>query len=150
MCGLPHVGENILVCPHPLCLSQQHKHSEEPEAHASGACLLPNKLMWCMLLMLSSWVIDLGNMCHLGLEHSEAKGLLKEDVENGLHLQLKPKALWLFGEEYMKFDLKVFRHHMHQETRGKLETNYWITKRKKATELKKAINKEGNTLGDLI
>ena len=28
------------IFPQPLCLSKQHKCSEEPEAHASGACLL--------------------------------------------------------------------------------------------------------------
>ena len=28
------------IFPQPPCLSKQHKHNEEPEAHASGACLL--------------------------------------------------------------------------------------------------------------
>ena len=31
---------NEPIFPQPPCLSQQHKHSEEPEVHASGACLL--------------------------------------------------------------------------------------------------------------
>ena len=35
-CGL----SNKPNFPPPLCLSQQHKYGEEPEAHASGACLL--------------------------------------------------------------------------------------------------------------
>ena len=35
-CGL----SNKPIFPQPLCLSQQHKCGKEPEAHASGACLL--------------------------------------------------------------------------------------------------------------
>ena len=31
---------NKPIFPQPLCLSQQHKHGKEPEAHTSGACLL--------------------------------------------------------------------------------------------------------------
>ena len=35
-CGL----SNMPIFPQPLCLSKQHKHGKEPEAHASGAWLL--------------------------------------------------------------------------------------------------------------
>ena len=37
----------------PLCLSNQHECGEEPEAHASGACLLPGCLRrWVAVLLL--------------------------------------------------------------------------------------------------
>ena len=65
---------------------------------------------------------------------SEAQKLLREDVENELHLAMKPKHLWLSREEYQVFDLDVFRLHIHQETRSKLETNYWIVWKKKKEE----------------
>ena len=35
------------IFPKPRCLSQQQKFSEEPEAHTSGACLLPiHRSVW--------------------------------------------------------------------------------------------------------
>ena len=62
---------------------------------------------------------------------SPAEHFLKEDVENGNYVGLKPKEFWLTRPEYQKFPLKKFCGHVHQETRSKLETNYWLVKRKK-------------------
>ena len=62
---------------------------------------------------------------------SEAESLLKEDVESSLHKKLTPKLLWLSREEYQVFELDVFRPHIHQITRAKLERPYWMVKKKK-------------------
>ena len=50
-CGL----SNKPIFPQPLCLSQQHKHGEEPEAHASGACLLRLNPDIAMIIMHQGW-----------------------------------------------------------------------------------------------
>lgn len=66
---------------------------------------------------------------------SEAKRLLPDDLL--CHPDMKPKQLWMSRDEYQKFTLKQFRDHIHQLSRAKLETNYWLVKRKKK-EMKKA------------
>lgn len=46
---------------------------------------------------------------------SEAEGLLKLDIQNGVHLQHgRPKFLWLSRQEYQLFPLTVFRKHIDQ------------------------------------
>ena len=62
---------------------------------------------------------------------SVGQRLLKEDIEQFLHLKYKPKELYNTRDEYKMITLKQFRDHIHQETRSKVETNYWIVKRKK-------------------
>ena len=59
---------------------------------------------------------------------SLAKTLLATDINEGLHLLLRPKQLWLLHEEYQEFDLDVFQPHIHQYTRSERETNYWIVR----------------------
>ena len=60
---------------------------------------------------------------------SEAQSYLKQDIDNDIHKNFKPKELWATRNAYKAFDLDVFRPHIHQETRSKLETNYWIVKK---------------------
>ena len=52
---------------------------------------------------------------------SEAKTLLKRDIDDNKHLLLKPCDLYATREEYQAFTLKVFRKHIYQEldTRSK-------------------------------
>lgn len=69
---------------------------------------------------------------------SDAQCSLKQDIEAGLHLTLKPKSLHLLREEYLEFTLDQFRPHIHQETRSTRETNYWIVKRKLKEDDEKA------------
>lgn len=45
---------------------------------------------------------------------SPARALLKQDMAEGKHLQMKPKDLYSTREEYKDFDLKVFRKHIYQ------------------------------------
>lgn len=46
---------------------------------------------------------------------SPAQTLLKEDVANGKHLRLKPRALHDSRPEYKAFDLDTFRGHIYRE-----------------------------------
>ena len=46
---------------------------------------------------------------------SEARKLLKVDVNEGKHLQMKPSELRATRVEYLTFPLKVFRDHIYQE-----------------------------------
>jgi hypothetical protein len=52
---------------------------------------------------------------------SEAKPLLKRDIDEGKHHLLTPMQLYATREEYQAFPLKVFRKHIYQEidTRSK-------------------------------
>jgi hypothetical protein len=63
---------------------------------------------------------------------SEAKPLLEKDMKDGFHKTMVPSALWESRIEYMKFDLKVFREHIYQETKRleKLETHARFKKKK--------------------
>ena len=46
---------------------------------------------------------------------SEARKLLEEDINDGLHLTMKPRELYMNREEYQEFELKVFCNHIYQE-----------------------------------
>mmetsp|Transcript_174 Transcript_174/g.382 ORF Transcript_174/g.382 Transcript_174/m.382 type:complete len:187 (-) Transcript_174:111-671(-) len=72
---------------------------------------------------------------------SEAQILLKKDIEEKRHEEMKPEHLWLSRPEYKLFDLKKFRGHIHQELRQKRETTYWIYKKTKKLKAKQALGK---------
>ncbi|CAB9509955.1 hypothetical protein SEMRO_412_G137850.1 [Seminavis robusta] len=65
---------------------------------------------------------------------SEAKTLLQEDIDNGVHLsidpetgtKIEPKAIYQLRPEYREFSLKVFRNHIYQEVkrREKMESKH--------------------------
>ena len=56
---------------------------------------------------------------------SAAQTLLKTDIDNNRHTELKPKELYATRAEYQIFTLKVFRGHIHQEVkRRKFLTQY--------------------------
>jgi len=61
---------------------------------------------------------------------SEAEKRLKEDIDNGLHEQYKPIQLHQLREEYQAWPLDVFRNHIHQELRARIERPYWQQYRK--------------------
>lgn len=56
---------------------------------------------------------------------SEAERLLKQDMDNDLHKQFKPRELHVQREEYQAWPLEVFRNHIHQELRTRIEGRYW-------------------------
>ena len=68
---------------------------------------------------------------------SAAQRFLKQDIELGFYEYFTPMDLWLSREEYQEYDINIFRPHVHQEIRSKLETNYWLSK--KAKKLKKSL-----------
>jgi len=62
---------------------------------------------------------------------SDAERLLTQDIDNGLHETHKPQALYKTRPEYQHFPLKVFRDHIHQVLRARLERPYWLNRKKK-------------------
>jgi len=62
---------------------------------------------------------------------SEAELLLKQDVDNNLHLTSKPKQLRLSRSEYQEWPLPVFRDHITQEIRKRKTQAYWLHRDKK-------------------
>lgn len=58
-----------------------------------------------------------------------AKDLLRRDVENGLHLKMKPSDLRKTQEAYMQFSKSVFRHRIYQEVRRRKFLHYLDLKR---------------------
>ena len=78
---------------------------------------------------------------------SAAESFLKEDIQKGLIKEMKPKILYETREEYKKFELKVFRKHIYQETRNLRDSNYWLVKKKKKDK-KKQAKREGEKYVD--
>jgi len=76
-------------------------------------------------------------------EGSEAERLLKLDMEEGLHKVLRPQEPIYNHPEYAGWPLEVFRNHIHQNMRSKLETPYWMAKRAEK-EAKKAKRRRRN------
>ena len=56
---------------------------------------------------------------------SEAEELLRSDMDDDKHKQYKPRELHIQREEYQAFPLTVFRNHIHQEIRRRVEKPYW-------------------------
>lgn len=67
---------------------------------------------------------------------STAMHRLIEDVTSGRHKMMTPATLWRSRTEYQSFPLKIFRSHIHQETRSRLERAYWDAQKKKKKERK--------------
>lgn len=73
---------------------------------------------------------------------SEAQRLLKQDVEDGVHLTFeKPRFFRESRDEYLSVDKKTFRDHLWQEVKGGLGSNYWLVKRQKKKDAEEALNK---------
>ena len=72
---------------------------------------------------------------------SEAERLLKMDITNGKHLEMKPAELLATRPEYAPWVSfpKVFRDHIQQELRARKERPYWLARRKEK-EMEKAKN----------
>ena len=66
---------------------------------------------------------------------SEAQRLLKLDVDDGTHERLLPRELHQARVEYQAYPLDVFRKHIHQETRSRRETAYWLVKKQQKKNL---------------
>jgi hypothetical protein len=62
---------------------------------------------------------------------SAAEALLKQDMDDGLHLTMKPAVLRMTRSEYQAYPLAVFRPHIGQEKRSRLNNAYWLAKKKK-------------------
>lgn len=62
---------------------------------------------------------------------SPAYKLLKQDVDDKLHEQMKPMDLWLTRPEYQQFDLGCFRKHIYQEVDSRPKREVRFEKKKK-------------------
>jgi len=69
---------------------------------------------------------------------SVAEQCLKEDIDQGKHLDIKPQQLLESRPEYSPWSnhLKVFRDHIQQEVRARKERPYWMARRKEKEEEK--------------
>ena len=68
---------------------------------------------------------------------SAAQRLLKEDLNQPTKANLKPSALRATNPEYARFDGKVFRAHVNQWKRSRLESPHWSKKREDKQDKKK-------------
>lgn len=75
---------------------------------------------------------------------SEAEALLKNDLDNGKHLHMKPRDLQLSRPQYSEFPGKVFRDHIQQELRARKERPYWLARRKEKEEAKRQKEEEAH------
>jgi hypothetical protein len=63
---------------------------------------------------------------------SEAKILLIQDLDDGLHLDLTPSELWETRYAYQLYPLTTFRNHIYQQIRSEKDKAYWMHQREKA------------------
>ena len=70
---------------------------------------------------------------------SEAKRLLKLDIEKSRHKSMKPELPWITRPECRKLRLDESRGHIHQELRSDRETLHWIVKKKKKEQMKESM-----------
>jgi len=68
---------------------------------------------------------------------TEAETLLKLDIDNDQQKNKTPRELQATRPEYAPYPSKVFRDHIHQETRSRLERSYWLARRKEKEEAEK-------------
>lgn len=59
-----------------------------------------------------------------------AQRYLKQDVAAGKHEAMSPQELRKTRRAYMKFPLKVFTDHIHQEKNGRHQKSYWMNRGK--------------------
>jgi hypothetical protein len=64
-------------------------------------------------------------------DESAAPELLKQDIDEGRHTGIKPKAFQQTRPDYKAFPLKVFSKHVQQELNSRLAKSYWLNRKKK-------------------
>ena len=72
---------------------------------------------------------------------SDAKYILKQDINNGKHKEMKPMELYNMRKEYQAFDLKTFRNHIYQEVDSRAKRDHRFAKKKKREAVKHALDK---------
>jgi hypothetical protein len=79
-------------------------------------------------------------MTYRGYPHwdtSEARQLLKVDIDDGAQNTMSVDDFWRSREAYQMFPKDVFRKHIHQECSSRLQSTYWLTKQKPKKKPKK-------------
>jgi hypothetical protein len=82
-------------------------------------------------------IVESKEMYYSPWEKSEAKRLLRKDVQDKKHENTKPKQLWESRPAYMMFDREGFAKHIYQEELSQGQRSYWIHKKKLKQEAKK-------------
>ena len=72
---------------------------------------------------------------HILWHESKAKKLLEHDIDEGIHMHLKPSMIHATRAEYKMFPLDVFRNHIYQEV------DNWCSKHATCMAKKKIINR---------
>jgi hypothetical protein len=68
------------------------------------------------------------------LEGSSVQTWLNADIDDGKHTRMKPQMLRGTREDYMKFELTIFRKHIYQEVQTRKFWVYMAEKKKKKNE----------------
>ena len=71
-------------------------------------------------------------------DRHNARRLLKQDVIAKRNETMKPQELWRSRNEYQAFPLSVFRKHIYQEVYGQNSSSYWLNRKTKDDDAKKA------------
>ena len=82
-------------------------------------------------------IVESKEMYYPPWEKSEAKRLLRKDVQDKKHEHIKPKQLRETRPEYMMFTGKVFGKHIYQEELSQGQRSYWMHRKKLKQEAKK-------------
>ena len=82
-------------------------------------------------------------------DESKAEKTLKTIVDEKKHIGPTPRELWLDPQypEFREFASDVSRCHIHQETRSRVESTYWLNK--KAKTARKKARTRGRSIDDL-
>jgi hypothetical protein len=88
-------------------------------------------------LLRDKLIVESKEMHYPPWEKSEAKRLLRKDVQDKKHENIKPKQLRETRPEYMMFTGKVFGKHIYQEELSQGQRSYWMHKKKLKQEAKK-------------
>ena len=79
---------------------------------------------------------------------SEAEKMLKLDMKDEKHKEMKPSELWNSREEFKSFTKDQFRKHIYQEERNGKESMYWLVvkEEKKKKKDDKAARKDARRI----
>ena len=81
---------------------------------------------------------------------SQAEQDLKNDITDGKHTTMTPMQLRETNDEYKQYPKKVFRDHIHQETRDRLSRQYWGPIQKNKGKKAKKKTKDGPSVNERI
>jgi hypothetical protein len=79
-------------------------------------------------------------------DESGAPELLKQDIDEGRHIGIKPKAFQQTRLDYGAFPPKVFSKHLQQELNSRLAKSYWLNRKNKKQKEAEDDGDEGSSI----